>query len=407
MDNDILNTLLSSNAEIMRELKALKELLCAEDSPALFAVKRKKTLKDQYKSEKTTLPPQYSDGHFYKRAKDKLEYRFKDAEGKLRSVYGYSEGECFDKRTELIMGTRKIRQPKPKQQEPTVISPETPITYGELLKKLWYPRKQAQLPKLSISQLNNIERTVRLHVPQWLKDTLVTDITEGKLKDALNGVSSSRMREYAMTVYSDSLSFAKAHRLITLEPWKFKHVKHKSQSRRPLEDEEYKLLIDKAQGELRRLIIGYCWTGCRRNELLSIKYGDIVDGFIKVWDKKTKKWKHVPILPPLQEIIGEGKPEEKVFKTYQKFVNEKLRDLCDSLGLYDISPHNLRHTFGSVLYESGVDLKTIQLWLGHSTLKVTADTYTKPRQSKVTEQIKTLINDIFNTTNFTTNSTSI
>jgi integrase len=37
--------------------------------------------------------------------------------------------------------------------------------------------------------------------------------------------------------------------------------------------------------------------------------------------------------------------------------------------------HDLRHTAATLWSQSGVDLKTVQTWLGHSTAKPTADTY--------------------------------
>ncbi len=37
--------------------------------------------------------------------------------------------------------------------------------------------------------------------------------------------------------------------------------------------------------------------------------------------------------------------------------------------------HDLRHSYASLMLESGVDLKTVSTALGHSTIRVTADTY--------------------------------
>lgn len=37
--------------------------------------------------------------------------------------------------------------------------------------------------------------------------------------------------------------------------------------------------------------------------------------------------------------------------------------------------HDLRHSAATIWLSSGTDLKTLQSWLGHSTAKLTADTY--------------------------------
>ncbi|HKX68200.1 MAG TPA: tyrosine-type recombinase/integrase, partial [Intrasporangium sp.] len=38
-------------------------------------------------------------------------------------------------------------------------------------------------------------------------------------------------------------------------------------------------------------------------------------------------------------------------------------------------PHDLRHTAASLWIAAGVDIKTVSSWLGHSTAKLTLDTY--------------------------------
>lgn len=38
-------------------------------------------------------------------------------------------------------------------------------------------------------------------------------------------------------------------------------------------------------------------------------------------------------------------------------------------------PHDLRHTAASLWIAAGVDIKTIAVWLGHSSTKLTLDTY--------------------------------
>lgn len=338
------------------------------------------------------MPPKYKDGSFRIRKNGILEYRFMHLD-KYRSVYGKSEEICWNKRTDII-SNKKIVIPKEK-----VIAENIPKTIGELL-DIHLTRKKNTKPQLSKSAIDNIERCIRLHISRNLKAQKLKTAKPYMFEDNLNDIESSRMREYTYTVFTGSLRFAKANNWIDTELWKLiEHTKHKSVSYRPLEDNEYDLLISKANKEIKRYIIAYCWTGCRRNELLSIKYKDINNNQITVWDQKTSKWKYIPIFPPLKEIIGTGEPEDNIFKNKPGWVNKSIRALCDreDIKLFDISTHNLRNTFGSVLYDAGVNLKDIQLWLGHSTLKVTQDTYTKRRRKAIDNSIKQLIDTMFST----------
>jgi len=41
----------------------------------------------------------------------------------------------------------------------------------------------------------------------------------------------------------------------------------------------------------------------------------------------------------------------------------------------DFHPHSLRHTYASMLIKSGVDIKTVQEVLGHSSASITLDIY--------------------------------
>jgi len=60
----------------------------------------------------------------------------------------------------------------------------------------------------------------------------------------------------------------------------------------------------------------------------------------------------------------------------QPILREKFIDLVAKVGIGQIRFHDLRHTHASLLLELGENMKVIQEQLGHSTLSVTADTYT-------------------------------
>ena len=77
----------------------------------------------------------------------------------------------------------------------------------------------------------------------------------------------------------------------------------------------------------------------------------------------TKKWKGFVCVGENGELI---KPD-RVTRTFRKLINE-----C---GLKKIRLHDLRHSCATLLYEQDIQLKDIQMWLGHSDIQTTANIY--------------------------------
>lgn len=59
----------------------------------------------------------------------------------------------------------------------------------------------------------------------------------------------------------------------------------------------------------------------------------------------------------------------------QRTLCATLNRLCDRAGVPHINVHGLRHTYATRLLESGIDPRTAQELLGHSTVVMTLDTY--------------------------------
>ena len=57
------------------------------------------------------------------------------------------------------------------------------------------------------------------------------------------------------------------------------------------------------------------------------------------------------------------------------FVSNKFRTILSKNNLKHIRFHDLRHSCASLLVASGVQMKNIQEWLGHSNFSTTADIY--------------------------------
>lgn len=143
-------------------------------------------------------------------------------------------------------------------------------------------------------------------------------------------------------------------------------------------------------------------TGIRRSELLGLKWSDIdfdaktlrveravtqTKGKIIIDKPKTAtSVRTIPLPSDLTEylapirsnpdvyIVG-GKDKPQSISTYAKYFKRFMDDMSLETGLPILSPHELRHTYGTTLREAGVDIYTIQKVMGHSDISVTASIY--------------------------------
>ena len=131
--------------------------------------------------------------------------------------------------------------------------------------------------------------------------------------------------------------------------------------------------------------------GLRISEALALNVGDITDqsDFLRIKGKGNKE-RIVPLLPivwqcisaylaksPYQPSVGEplflGARGERLSP---RIIQRQMQKLRGRIGLSDnLTPHALRHTFATQLLQKGVDLRSIQELLGHSSL-ITTQRYT-------------------------------
>lgn len=69
-------------------------------------------------------------------------------------------------------------------------------------------------------------------------------------------------------------------------------------------------------------------------------------------------------------------PSNWMHRIYEPTISEIVshyegKGIC----LDKLSPHELRHSYGTTLYDNGVDLRTIQKMLGHASLEITSNLY--------------------------------
>ena len=300
--------------------------------------------------------------------------------GKMHTVTGKTLEECLNR----LNGVDSVPKTT-SQSEDTAMH-----TFNDIL-SIWMDKKVSKLAK---STQNGYETCIRLHIPQHLKDKDPNQIKAYHIEEVLSKIDRPRQRDITYIVITAALRWASKNELCNNKSYEaVEHKKHKSNSRRPLEQHELELLLNttKTNTWLHDNILLYVWTGCRLKELYNATAEESIDwekGTLIIWDQKTKKWKYPPILPPIVDVLKNK--EGRLVSCFRRFQDE-LRVACDKIGLTDISTHNLRHTCGSQLEALGVPMKTIQKWLGHSTLKVTEDIYTKKTDTELTKDLNNLI----------------
>jgi integrase/recombinase XerD len=160
-----------------------------------------------------------------------------------------------------------------------------------------------------------------------------------------------------------------------------------------LSRDEVERLIDSAANRLPRVwLLTLYATGVRREELVHLKVSDIDSArmVVHIHEVKGDQDRDVMLSPRLLEELrdywrwtnpkpvtylfpGGGRAHATDVPMSAKSVFFAVKQAARSAGLQKhVHPHTLRHCFATHLLESGADLRTIQLLLGHSDLKTTS-----------------------------------
>ena len=139
-----------------------------------------------------------------------------------------------------------------------------------------------------------------------------------------------------------------------------------------------------------RVILTACYAaGLRVSEAVRLNAGAIDSKrmVIRVEQGKGRKDRYVMLSPKLLEILRAywkvTHPKAWLFPGAhpgQPITREAVEDACQKAhrvsGLSKpVTPHSLRHAFAVHLLESGTEVRTIQLLLGHRSLATTPSTY--------------------------------
>lgn len=198
-------------------------------------------------------------------------------------------------------------------------------------------------------------------------------------------------RNVALSTYSVARSGLKFFYCVTLgRKWTFERIgSPRPESKLPvvLSRQEIAQLLAAPQRLKTRTMLTTCYaTGVRVSELVMLQADDIDSQrmVIRIRQGKGRKDRYAMLSPRLLELLRTYwktcRPVQLLFPgrdplrpLESQTVQRNLRKAARQAGIKKrVTPHILRHSFATHLLEAGVDLRTIQVLLGHRSLRTTS-----------------------------------
>ncbi len=282
--------------------------------------------------------------------------------GKRVYTYAKTKKDCFNQLS-LLRGLSAFTQ-----------SNYCNLSFGDWLNEWLEVYKK---PYIGLSSYKAYEILIRLHVPKSIKTTPLAVLSPSDLQITLNACETSRIRLDVYNLFNASLSKALALGYIATNPMELldkpKHVRKQGSALSHYEIAKFLEDIrgDKFEDYYKFLL----YTGARRSEALAVRSEDVHFDLntITIRGTKTEKsFRTIPIVPQLMPILRQYcQNYGLLFPFTPESVTKRFSKLVPSHKL-----HDLRHTFATSCLESGIPLKLVQTWLGHSSIAVTASVYT-------------------------------
>ena len=325
----------------------------------------------------------------------------------VKRISGDTELELADNVAKIILHSERRMDFLPRENAP-VPAIMTFRAYAEE----WLTTYKAG--HIKATTLGGYQTILEYHLYPVFGETDISTITTKSIQKMLNGKSdkSRKTLQDIMILFRAILESARKDGLIAVNPADDNRItipSTKKATREALAVHEIKdiisslaLLPDEDDRRYQALLI---FTGMRRGEVLGLKWEDVdfSNGVIHVQrnvtfprgkntplvgtTKTESGVRDIPILPMLLDylepigttgyIVGNGETPNTLSAVRRR--NERINRLIDTHGA---TPHVFRHSFATMLYDAGTDIKTIQSIMGQSDYKTTADRYCHPRNDR-------------------------
>jgi integrase/recombinase XerD len=195
----------------------------------------------------------------------------------------------------------------------------------------------------------------------------------------------------ALSILRTSLNMAfREGKIASDNAWKFAHgFPHTNLARvEHLSWTDAKRLVDGARPDLRRLILAGLYTGCRLSELFHITAGDILKQRMALYIHPLKTYRGRTIALPEEgydffRSLAQGRDTKSpLLQRYDggtlktNYVAAHFKKLCKKLGFPNtVVFHSIRHTYASLLLQSGTPPIVVSRQLGHINMTTVLKTY--------------------------------
>lgn len=187
--------------------------------------------------------------------------------------------------------------------------------------------------------------------------------------------------------------FAERRGYIPVNPFEGLKYKYVKKIARHLSPDEINILINSEfqDDNFRLAILLALCAGLRRGEVVGLRWEDVnLDDrtltvrrsslwlYGKWYDNQPKSSRERVI--PLSEVLYEAlrkkeKVDDRVVNLAPFRMTAGFPKYTEKIGIRRYRFHDLRRTFGTIMLQKGVDLKTCSILLGHSDITVTSDFY--------------------------------
>ena len=314
------------------------------------------------------------------------------------------------------------------------LSKNEKMTFGELA-EVWIKNYK---PSISVTTRAMYINTLKTHLLPELSELKLNDIKTHNLQSIINkqaelGKAESTLKKIKITAVQ-IMQVAMDNDIIYRNVFKKVAVPKKDPiQRRPLTEEEISLIKKTYPGHrmgVPALLLLYC--GLRRSELLALTWNDIdfkkkfvyinkaavfVENTAEVKKpKSSSSIRSIPLPDAVVDILKKNKKDSqstivcpavngsmmsrtaftKAWKSYLHYLNicaggqDASRSRLKLIVIDSITPHMFRHTYTTILYDAGVDVKSAQRFLGHSDINVTLKIYTHLSDQKEHEAVSAL-----------------